>query len=116
MPTTKKFNGTTLLFDSQPLGTIQSLNASEGGEALEVGGAADDEHLYEAGIPDCEVNVTVKGTGAAARGDTGALAITWKSGGTEGSGTLFVCTKADKKGDHGGIITTDYTFKPAAGS
>jgi hypothetical protein len=113
--------GTTLTFNpgggAAPLGIVQSIRNGETGAELGITNISDTLcKLYEAGLSDFTLDVTVKGAGAASKGDTGEIALSWNDGGTEIdlSGVTWVVMSVTKSGEAGGQATVDYSFKPNA--
>ena len=113
MPTST--GGTTITFNSSSLGIVQSVRDGDTAAELNITDISSNSyHVFEAGLKQKEISVTVKGNGAASVGDTGAIAISWNDTGTEITlATTYVCLSANKQGDVGGQSTIEYTFKPA---
>jgi len=106
------FNGTTATFNVALI-PLLSVDYDAAGPEVPVSGAADGAHVYECGVPGKTTVVEVVGsTLDIDAGDTGALAIAWNSGGSEGSMAAAVCTKREERGGIDGPITTKFTFRP----
>lgn len=109
--------GTTITFGGSSLGVVQSIRVGETGAELDITDISTELcKLYEAGLSDLTLDVTVKGAGAASKGDTGAIALTWNDSGSEitVSGITWVVMSVQKSGEVGGQAIVEYAFKPNA--
>jgi hypothetical protein len=74
MPTTAA--GTVFSFDGASLGIVQSVRDAESGAELDITDIGEVLcKLHEAGLSEITIDVTVKGEGAASKGDTGEIII-----------------------------------------
>lgn len=107
--------GTSLKFANAVLGIVKSIRLSDSAAELDVTDILSNSyHIFEAGLKQKELNVTVAGKGATSAGTSGIIALTWNDTGTEISlATTYVCLSANKSGEVGGQSTVEYTFKPA---
>jgi len=114
MPTST--GGTTLNFNSATLDIVQSIRDNETGAELDITDISSNSyHIFECGIRQKEISVTVKGAGTAAVGETGAITLTWNDGGNSiPLATTYVCLANNKSGEVGGQSMHEYTFKPAS--
>ena len=71
------FNGTSISICGSAQTKLLSCTDNDGGAKIDVTGAGDDNHMYEAGLDDKELTVEVLGGGGISRGDTGATTVTW---------------------------------------
>ena len=109
-------NGSAVSFATNPVGDVTSISFSDGANEIDVTNLADATHVFESGIPTLEVTIEINGTTSIDRGDTGAIAITWNDGGTDGSGVTWLCSSRESSGGIDEPITTSLTFVPFAGS
>lgn len=108
------FNGTTATFAAAGITPLVGVSYSGTCSDVDVGGAGDTTVVVEAGVPDESTTVEVVGKATIAVGATGALAIAWNGGGTDGSFASAICTAASDGGNYDGEITCSYTFRPYA--
>lgn len=108
------FDGSTITFAGSAIGKVRSIDFSDEANEVDVTSLDDAVHGFVSGIPSLECTVEVLGNPAIARGDTGALSITWFHGGTDAIGSA-ICTAKPATGSLDGEITTTYTFKPFGG-
>jgi hypothetical protein len=116
MATLKRFAGTTLTWGSTTVLKLQSVKTTATCEKIDVTGSTDSEKMFEAGIPDKQLDCTLVGTSTnIIAGAKASLKCTWKDVGTFGSTVArsYVCIKADKSGEIGGAITTEASFVKA---
>lgn len=113
MPTST--GGTTILFGNSSLGIVKSIRVVDTAAELDVTGInANSYHIFEAGLKQKEINVTVAGAGGTSVGSSGAIALAWNDSDSSITlATTYVCLSVNKSGETGGQSTTEYTFKPA---
>jgi hypothetical protein len=103
-------NGTHT-FASSALGEgLLSISYEEDGHVVDVTGAGDSEHTYEAGTPDVSVTIEVLGTVDTATGSKGALVIA----GLQGSIAAAILASNSQSGSLSGGITSTLVFKPSS--
>jgi len=90
---------------------LDASHNSEGAK-VRVSGADDDEHTYEAGLPDNSITLTCGGVTDIAVGDKGATAITWNDGGIS-TLTNSVVVAVATNGAIDGAITSTITVVPS---
>ena len=106
------FNTTTISIAGSDQAPLLDISVSGTAAELDITGAADNAHTYEAGIPDYSVTFTILGFTAKAVGDEGTIAIagdTWT--GTSGEFTTGVITSVESSGSLDDVITTAVTVK-----
>lgn len=120
------FDGATATWDPTgastevTLGFISSITDDVTAAEVDVTGASDSQHLFEAGIGSESVTVEVVGqptdeSGGTqlAAGDNGALAVAWADSGTQGTiadpATIFALSIS---GTMDGPITSSITIRP----
>jgi len=110
------FNGSTLTFDSSPVGDkLRSISTSEDGGDVNITGSGHSVGLSIDAIPKLEITATVVGVASQARGDTGAIAVAWNDGTSDdGGGHTFRISKREVSGDMDGELITSLTFVPTA--
>ncbi len=108
------FNESTVSFGGADIGKVRSIDFSDEANEVDVTTLDDAVHAFVSGIPTLECVVEVLGVPAIARGDTGALAVSWFDGDTDAIGSA-ICTSKPKTGSMDGEATTTYTFKPFGG-
>ena len=108
------FNGTTVTFASNAIGTgITACRYTAGGAMSDTTHSTSTTRTFEAGLNDYEVTVDFVGSDAnlPAKGDKGALVVTWKDGTTVGSIAAALCTAMNIGGAMDGAVTGSCTFK-----
>lgn len=106
-------NGSSITFAGSAIGEVVSINYTENGADIQVTDLGDSNHAYEVGILDQECSIEINGDEAthATFGDTGALSISWNSGGSSSMASAVV-TSVDTSGSLDDKVTTTITFKP----
>lgn len=107
----KAANGSTVTFNSYPLGTARSIDDSSEGAKIDMAHLTSTQHTYEVGLPDNEVTVEILGSKTLAIGDTGSLSIAWNDGGSDSLGSCVV-QSAKSNGEVDGEISSTYVFVP----
>ena len=87
------FNGSTLTVAGTAITKLLSCTHNSGGSKIDVTGAADSNHMYEAGLDDDEITCEVLGGDSIARGDTGATTGVWNDGGSTSLANTIVIGK-----------------------
>ena len=107
------FNNSSVTFPdtSTAIGHLQSVDFSTGGEYIDLTDAIDATHVGTTGINDPECSIEVNSVTATARGTTGALAVTWRDGGSDAIAAAIV-TEVSSSGSVDDKITSTLTFKP----
>ncbi len=108
------FNGTTVTFpgSASPV-RVMSITAGEGTGKIDITGATQPQHEYEAALDDVELTFEVLlGSTSLDRGDTGATVITWFDGSSKSIDASVVVGKS-KTGSIDGSIVTSVTIVPA---
>lgn len=109
------FNTTTIAIAAANQAPLLDISVSSSGAEIDITGAADSAHTYEAGIPDTTVTFTILGCTTVSVGDTGAIAIagdTWT--GTIGEFTTGVVTNVEMSGSIDDTITSAITVRESA--
>lgn len=104
------FNNTTVSINSKAFTRLQSLRVSRRAANVAVHGAADTAALYEAGIPEDEVQVEVIGPQTVGDNEEGALVIQWNDG-TQDSWTRARVFDVQVSGQLNGAIQRTYTIR-----
>jgi len=107
------FNGSTITFATGAETPLLDINYTEAAAEVDVTGAGDSSHTYEAGIPDVTATFTIVGGNALSVGDEGAVAVAWNDGSAE-SLTNGVITNIVTSGSLDDKITSAVTVKETA--
>ena len=125
------FNGVTLTWEpavggdsAAALGPLTNISVTVGTAEVQVSGAGDAKHLFEAGIEDLTLNVEIVGCPTpgdvsstnVAVGDKGNIVTTWAeadAGATSASLTNAVCTSVNVSGSLYGPVTSSLAFRPS---
>lgn len=107
------FNGTTFTFGGGAQTPLRSCSYDNSAAEIDVTGAGDSLHTYEAGLPNETLTVEVVGGSSVAVADEGAITIAWFDG-TSDTTTNSVCTAVSRSGSLDGEILTTLTFRPTA--
>lgn len=107
------FNGTTVSFASAPIVPLVSIEYSKAGD-VPVPGAGDTVVYHEAGIPNETTTVEVEGGTTIAKGDTGALVVAWKDGGSKGSIASAIVLSSRSNGSVDNPVSSTIVFGNAA--
>lgn len=91
-----------------------SISFDDSAAEVDVTGAGDAMHSYEAGLPNPSCTIEVVGATATAIAANGALDINWFDGGTTDI-TDVVCTAVSINGSLDGPITSSITCRPGNG-
>ncbi len=91
---------------------LVSLNYDESAAEIQVSGAGDLIHSYEAGLPDITVTYQVVGAADVDTGDTGAVSIVWFDGVVTDVISAGVVTAVARGGSLDDKIVTDITVRP----
>lgn len=110
----KDFNGSVVLFNSATIGALDDIDYDDGGKTVAVGASDSTEEEYEDARSDRTITITVAGNTAIPKGSYGALAITWKDAGTQGTLASALVAGVKKKGSTDGKVTSTLTFKKKA--
>lgn len=110
-------NGTTVKWPDtsttlgQPISVARPVSAAK----IRVTNLSSTRHIYEAGLPENEVTISINGIGNTAIevGDTGVLTIAWNSGDTSSLSNMVVINN-EPSGAVDGAITSNITFAPIA--
>lgn len=104
-------NGSTFTFASTAETTVTSIDFANNTAAIDISTLSAGEKKYEAGKPDPEVTIEGVGEPSFAIADSGALAISWNSGGSSAI-VKAVCTGISINGGIDSPVTFSATFKP----
>lgn len=104
------FNGTTITLNSKAFSRLQNIRHSVRRANVAVHGAGDTTALYEAGIPEDELQVEVLGPQTVSDSEEGALVITWNDG-TQDSWTKAKVFDVQVSGQINGAIQRTYTIR-----
>lgn len=101
----------TATFAAAALGEgLIGISYEEDGHVVDVTGAGDSEHTYEAGTPDVSVTIEVHGEVSTATNTKGAVVIA----GMDGSIANAILADKSESGSLSGGITTSCTFRPSS--
>ena len=109
------FNTTTISIAAADQAPLLDISVSGTAAEIDITGAADSAHTYEAGIPDYTVTFTILGCTTIGIGDKGAIVIgpvaspTWTS--TMGEFTTGIVTNVEMSGSIDDTITSAITVK-----
>ncbi len=109
-----KFNGTVVTFpgSASPVRVV-SITAGDGTGKIDITGATQPQHEYEAALDDVELTFEVLlGDTSLDRGDTGGTTVTWFDGSSTTVDASVVVGKS-KTGSIDGAIVTSITIVPA---
>jgi len=98
-------NGTTATWNAVGVDKIRDLRVTDGGEEIDITGLSDSTEIWDVGLDDVEVEITVIGVSTLARGDKQNLIITWPDASTK-TLTNGVITSVEKGGSLNGEITS----------
>ena len=106
----KGFNGSTISFGGDQV-PLRDINYDEAAAEVQVTGAADARHGYEAGIPDPTATFSIVGGSSVSVGDTGDVIIAWNDGTSDSLGTSII-TGRSTTGSLDGEILSNVTVRP----
>lgn len=106
----KGFNGSTISLGGNQV-PLRDINYDEAAAEVQVTGAADARHGYQAGIPDPTATFSIVGGSTISVGDEGDVAIAWNDGTSDSLGTGVVISRGTA-GSLDGEILTNVTVRP----
>jgi len=106
------FNGTTATVLGSAQTPLVSITYDDSAAEIDVTGAGDLMHSYEAGLPNPTVTFQVVGGADIDVGDAGAVSIAWFDGVVTDAISAGVCTAVSRSGSLDDKIVTDVTVRP----
>ena len=106
------FNGTTITIAGAAETPLLSCTYDDSAAEVDVTGAGDAIHSYEAGIPNPTITCELVGANDAAVADEGALSIAWFDGVTDTIASVVI-TAVSRTGSLDSPLTTSITVRPS---
>ena len=107
------FNGTTITIAGAAETPLLSCTYDDSAAEVDVTGAGDLIHSYEAGLPNPTITCEVVGANDAAVADEGALSIAWFDEGIVDTIASVVITAVSRTGSLDSPLTTSITVRPS---
>ena len=110
----KGFNGTAITFPSTStrLNPVTDITHNQSGAVIAIGGSTSAGYVYEDGLTDESVEITVQGGSTVTKGSTGQVKAIWNDGSSNTLISKAVVISVNKTGSVDSPISSSITFRP----